>query len=296
MTTTTKTVFAEYGVTEEEITSTVFTDNPSGLIKLRNIYSNLCESMKGSQSLTKEDTDKFKEQAKKNEAAQEFAKKFNSELLEMVYNGFDAEPETLVLVLESLDDAVKLFKYELKDYVTSLTKSDTEKVAENKDDLEKYEALESIRTMIDSVWKMQKEYLKDTLTKNPVFKEDGEFPLKDSTNGLVPDLPRMPDKPGVQRKGGGRPVHSSNLRFNWNGQDIPTTTKGPEICRTMISDRRKGVNITWKDIRTRLEAMHKDPSKDSWELEFPTGTLKGWVEKSTPVVSKGKEDKEASKK
>lgn len=289
-------VIKEVGLTPEDID--MFSNDPAGLIKVRAIYASLCESAKGQNSLSTEETAQYREQAKKNENAQEQAKNMLSTFWDSYCDAFDAEQDSIFLMIEGIEEYLSIIKFEAKELIRNVGVSNTDRATRNTDAATKYALLEKLQDLIGAIWKVQKDNLK--LTDKAVFGEKGTFPLKDTkANGLMPDLPRMPDKPGTEKKGKGRPIHSSYLRFKWQAKgekefkDVPENMNAAEVARQLVSDRKAGVVENWSNMKKRLNEAKVDITKDDWQLDYPTGVLKGYIDKSKEVVSSGKAEKEA---
>lgn len=281
-------LLTQYGLTREEVDP--FSNDPAGLIKLRAIYEANVASMKGNSEVTeklREAKQNLREKASSNETLVSQVKESMTEIRAVAYNCFDTDNDSLILLLDAFEEFTSILNFELKELIANTGKSSEEVTANRATLIERYEAAEKLQKMILSIFALQKGNLKLT---DKTFSKDGQFPLKDSkAEGLTPDLSRLPHNPNKQRdtSKSGRPVHNKSLRFNWNGEDLPVGTMGTHVAKELVSDGKQGVRVQWKDIKQAVEKLGKNLAKDSWELTYETGTLKGWVD-SNVVTSKTK--------
>lgn len=263
-------ILNEYGITAERVLS----GDTSVLGELRTILIEQDSALKASGKLSKEEVAELKAAAKGNENAVSVAKSAMSTVREACYNAFDAESDSLILMLEELAEFADILEFELKDWIAGKTSVPGETMTRE----DRVAAVTKLHDLIGKVWILMEGSVNP---KDADFSEDGSFPLKTLQKGYAPNLPRKPyttsENGGTGEKRGRKPSTPSNLVFNWNGNDIPVGTGGPAVIKTMVTN--KEFHTTWSQVMKDLEAMGKNLTKDSWSLEFPTGVLKGKVVK-----------------
>lgn len=264
-------ILSQYGIEPTQALSA------ESLVTLRKAYIELCESLDASkESVEAETTSTLKafkaevESAENVEAVQQVV----SEIRTLVNNLLSETPYLSVLLVDGLQEIKQEMMTE-RDYQIERRQRNTPspKKLVGEDFEEKKEQAGQVAEAIRSLFVL----LKNDLPKSKKFAE--EFPVKESaTAGTLPDLPKLPRTPGDSTSPVGRSAKIRQLRFSWNGEDIPAGTFVSDIAHDYVSDRSSGFVVDQRAIRDAVEKSGQEMfSETVWTIEFPTGTLTGWL-------------------
>jgi hypothetical protein len=130
--------------------------------------------------------------------------------------------------------------------------------------------------------------LRDSLPKTKEFAE--AFPLKErtiapateggeriGTGEFLPKLTKLPKTPGEVTATKSTSANRQ-LRYSWNGEEVPAGKKLADVAHDYVSDGKTGFVVDVRGIQDALKKTEQEMFGETpWKLTFPTGELVGWL-------------------
>jgi hypothetical protein len=204
-------------------------------------------------------------------------KNLGSDLLEQVYNILEADESQILHVMTALGEVLK-YVTDTREcvFAVGINKAKQEQGITFTPDEEAEESkliCQAVRAMMTTLLKIAK------LLNKPI---PDSIPVKSSKSGdLLPDLPGLP-KSRTGASNLGRAAKASRVKYSWKASDAEEFSAlkdgilTNEIANFVIS--QGSYRITHSDLMDRFKKGGTDQfSHTPWELEFETGTLRGFV-------------------
>lgn len=269
-------LLTEYGVSLE--TAMTF----DTLVKLRTIYEDTVSSLVGEKEKAESTDSELKKfllaTTTQEDDVKALSEEFKDEVRTLFYHTIDQNPRTVLALVEIISDIKSEVLSERDYWITKVKQASSPSKTVDADYEAKREDAGKLAELIRQLYPILSS-LVPTDKRGDEF-GPAEFPLEPKKSGgevipgqFLPKLSRLPRNQSDDNPTG-RGVQLRNLRFTWNGEDVPSEKLPSDVAHDYVSDFKAGFNIDWTGIRKLAKADGVEMfGAEPWTHEFPTGIL-----------------------
>lgn len=249
---------------------------PESLVTLRAAYVSLVDSAKETVKVSNTVLDETKKKLSSNKELKSKIEGTLAEMREQLFNMIDEEPRLSVLLVDAIQELKQNIMFERDHWIATgvgVPRNTVKPKTSAEYELKRNQA-KQLGDAIDALF---------LLLGKPANLGEA-FPVKDSKEGVRPDIPNLPRSHEAKSEGQarGRAAILRRIRFSWKPtaakefEELPADTLPADVARNYVSDRKRGFLIDWSGISKLVKESGKSVlGNEEWVIKLPTGTLKG---------------------
>lgn len=268
-------LLTKYGISLDSL-------NFDALVKLRAEYESVNAALNGEKDKAESTDSELKKfllaTTSAEDEVRELTEEFKDEVRTLFYNIVDTNPRTVLALVEIISDIKSEVLSERDYWLTKVKQGSSPTRTVDADYEQKREDNAKLAELIRQLYPL----LANLVPEDKHGDEYGapEFPLEPKKVGgepvpgaFLPKLSRLPRNQSDDNPTG-RGVQLRNLRFTWNGEDVPADKLPSDVAHDYVSNFKAGFNIDWTGIRKLAKADGVEMfGAEPWTHEFPTGIL-----------------------
>lgn len=177
----------------------------------------------------------------------------------------DKDPRVAIMAVELFQTLKQSMMYERDYMMTKSVVPITKKAAAANEDAELKKSLaKKLKRLLEIAFEMQD-------------KPKGIIPTKESkTEGVKIKVSNLPRSESSSENPVGIAARNSKLRFAVDGKELPADTTPADLAYRYVSDRGKGVTITWPAISNAVKESGQQVLSGRWKIEAFNHVIEGW--------------------